>query len=92
LSHLIDRLVALTLKENPGEESKDIISHQRLFEELESCRLNEVEIPQLGYKTYNLTSLSAVQKDLLSRLEMGHLVEEKTVKQLKKEAIKTESV
>lgn len=92
LSHLIDRLLALSLKENPGKESKDIVSHQRLFEELEGCRLNEVEIPQLGYKTYSLTSPSIVQKDLLSRLGMGYLVGENTVRLLKEEAIKTEPV
>ena len=32
LSHMIDRLISLALKENPGKESKDVISHQRLFE------------------------------------------------------------
>ena len=92
LSHMIDRLISLALKENPGKESKDVISHQRLFEELAPCHLNEVEIPQLGYRTHNLTSLSAVQRDLLARLGMSHLVGEKTVKRLRKEAAKANLV
>ena len=81
LAHLIDRTLSLHLHEREGNESKEIVSHERLYEELAGCRLNHVKLsgqPSL----YILTEPTSRQKDLLERLGMKHLVEDAALKTL----------
>jgi len=74
LAHLIDRTLSLTLHEQRGQASNEIISHERLYEELSQCRLNCLEIGTSKLQAYKLTTPTTTQQDLLARLDMKHLV------------------
>lgn len=78
LGHLLDRTLSLALHAKTGDASKEIISHERLYEELSGCQLTRLRI---GPKQdlYRLTEPTVNQIDLLERLDMQHLVREETI-------------
>jgi transposase len=73
LAHLIDRTLALRLHKSPGNDTADIVSHERLYEELSECRLNHIRPPQ-GQSIYTLTEPKTKHGELLGRLGMSHLI------------------
>jgi len=81
LAHLIDHTLALYLHERAGNETTEIVSHERLYEEFTSCRLNHVKLSgQPSF--YRLTEPTSRQKDLLERLGMKHLIGDAALKTL----------
>lgn len=78
LGHLLDRSLSLALHAKRGDATKEIISHERLYEELGGCQLNRLRI---GAKQdlYRLTEPTAKQRELLERLDMQHLVQEERI-------------
>lgn len=78
LGHLLDRTLSLALHAKTGDATKEIISHERLYEELGDCQLNRLRI---GPKKdqYRLTEPTEKQVELLERLGMQHLVQEETI-------------
>lgn len=78
LGHLLDRTLSLALHAKTGDATKEIISHERLYEELGGCQLNRLRI---GPKKdlYRLTEPTENQVELLERLGMQHLVQEETI-------------
>ncbi len=74
LAHLIDRTLSLALHKQTGQVSGEVISHERLYENLDQCRLNCLEIGSSKLKAYKLTTPTVTQQDLLARLNMEHLV------------------
>ncbi len=82
LAYLIDRTLSLTLKENPGKCSAEIVSHEGLFRELSLCYLNRIEIKGKKKGTLSLTRPTPIQRDLLSRIGLSGLIEEEKIKDL----------
>lgn len=73
LAHLIDRTLAMRLHESPGNETADVVSHERLYDELATCKLNHMRTPQ-RQSIHTLTKPKATHKELLKRLGMSHLI------------------
>lgn len=73
LAYLIDRTLTLALHEKTGKESKEIVAHERLYEELAECRLNHLKIDGTNHSSYRFTTQTDQQKELLERLQMSHL-------------------
>ena len=92
LAHLIDRTLSLALHEQRGQISNEIISHERLYEQLGQCKLNCLEIGASKLQAYKLTTPTAIQQDLLTRLDMKHLVAASALDELSFEASKSSSV
>ncbi len=73
LAHLINRALTLRLHERPGNESKEIVSHESLYKELSRCQFDQIELKDTGESIFNMTILNSKQKDLLRRLGLTHL-------------------
>jgi hypothetical protein len=65
----------MLLHENPGKETAEVVSHERLYAELATCKLNRLRIPQ-QQSMYALTDSKATHRELLGRLEMSYLIDE----------------
>ena len=74
LAHLINRTLSLRLHLNPGAVSEDIISHERLYQELSDCQIDHIEVQNLSLSTYRRTRESPRQKELLERLGLQKLL------------------
>lgn len=73
LAHLINRSLTLRLHAHPGNASKDIVSHPRLYRELSGCQFDHIELKPTGASALNTTVLNDKQKDLLQRLNLTRL-------------------
>lgn len=82
LAYLIDRTLTLTMHERQGKASMEIVAHERLYEELGECRLNELTVAGSNLTAYTLTELSEKQRDLLERLQMSYLTTSTALQQL----------
>ena len=86
LAYLIDRTLTLALHQNKGNKSREIVAHERLYEELAECRLNHIKIAGTNQDIYRFTEQNEKQKELLERLRMSHLGTEAAVKNLSAKA------
>ena len=80
LGYLIDRTLTLRLHENTGSLTRDVVTHERLFEKLSTCQIDKIEVEQLGHCGYNLTRPSKEQKELLTRIMLKNLLNYKVEK------------
>jgi transposase len=74
LAHLINRTLTLRLHQTKGKKSSEIVSHERLYEELEECKLNRCRANFGPYEAYEMTEPTERQVELLERLGMRHLI------------------
>lgn len=63
----------MRLYESPGNETADVVSHERLYDELAECKLNHIRTGQ-QQNIHTLTKAKTKHKELLKRLEMSHLI------------------
>lgn len=82
LAYLMDRTLTLNLHERQGNASKDIVAHERLYKELDKCRLNQLKVADSEMTAYTFTESTEKQKDLLDRLQMTHLTTPAALQQL----------
>lgn len=73
LAHFINRALALRLHQCTGGVSKEVVSHEHLYQELSPCRIDHIRLDRDGASTINATILTERQKDLLNRLGLSHL-------------------
>jgi transposase len=74
LSHLINRTLSLRLHDQKGRLTKDIVSHERLFEKLSECMIDRISIENLDKEVYKATRLTEEQKELIARIGMNRLL------------------
>ena len=79
LSYLINRTLTMHLHENKDDKSKEIVAHQKFFKESSKCLLDYIEVKNIQQKKYNLTKLTAKQKELLQRVGLPSLINRKIV-------------
>jgi len=77
LSHLINRILTMRLHAYKGDISKKIIAHRKLFKESSQCKLDYIEVENIQQKKFNLTKLTAIQKELLNRIGFTNLINRK---------------
>jgi len=80
LGYLIDRTLTLRLHENLGSLTRDVVTHERLFEKLSSCQIDKIEVERSGHCAYNLTRPSKEQEELLTRIGLKDLLKYKVEK------------
>lgn len=76
LAYLLDRTLTLRLHEKPGECSREVVAHAKLYEKLESCRVNRTSVKGTGHETLGLTRPTAIQKELLERIGLTHVLKD----------------
>jgi transposase len=77
LAHLLNRTLTLWLHTNTGGEStKHIVSHESCYKELAGCQIDCIEVGNVGLSTYKMTRPTSQQKELLTRVEFTHLLEQ----------------
>ena len=81
LAHLLDRTISLALHAKPGQATKEIVSHEKLYEEFAECRLNHMKTSP-KQNSYRLTEPTDKHKELLERLGMQHLIGDAALKAL----------
>lgn len=74
LAHLINRTLTLWLHQTKGIKTSEIVSHERLYEELEECKLNRYQSELGSYESYEMTKPTEKHEELLKRLGMQHLI------------------
>ena len=79
LSYLINRKLILRLHSNTGKESKEIVAHEKFFEELSKCKLDYIEVENIGQKKFNMTKVTDSQRDLLGRVGLSNLASREIV-------------
>lgn len=82
LAYLLDRTLTLKLHENPGLESKHVVSHAKLYEILGTCLINRVGFEGTKQEVIGLTRPTDEQIDLLRRLDYKHLIGNSFVQEL----------
>ena len=68
LSHLINRTLTLHLHRQPGRLTKDVVSHEKLYQALSKCQIDHIRVKNVGIETCNLTYQTDDQKELLDRI------------------------
>jgi transposase len=81
LSHLINRTLTMRLHEHEGMVSKDIVAHERLYEELSDCQIDQIEVQNMDLSTYSMTRTTDAQEELLQRLGLTKLLASDIAKQ-----------
>lgn len=82
LAHIVNRTLSIALHKRRSGHNKEIVSHERLYEELEGCRLNHHRLEGVNQDFYKLTQPTKIQTELLNRLRMANLTTETAVKKL----------
>ena len=80
LAHLINRALTLRLHHNEGDATKDIVSHERLYEKLSDCQIDQIEVENVRLSTFNITRITTEQKELLNRIGLNHILSRDVVK------------
>jgi transposase len=83
LSYLINRTLTLRLHENEGNETKNVVSHEKLYKILSSCMIDHIVVENVGVSTYNLTRTTAEQIELLERIDFKKLISKNDMKKVK---------
>lgn len=80
LSYLINRTITLRLHKNKGHLTEGILTHEKLYEELSDCQIDDIEIKNVRLSTYNMTRPTPKQKELLERVGLTELLSHEIVK------------
>lgn len=68
LAHLINRSLTLRLHKHPGRITKDVVSHEMLYQKLSRCQIDQIIVKNIGISTCNMTAPTEEQKELLERI------------------------
>ena len=68
LSYLINRTLTLRLHRHPGKITRDVIAHEKLYQALSKCQIDQIKVKNIGIETCNLTYQTEDQAELLGRV------------------------
>ncbi len=80
LAHLFDRTLTLRLHKYPGDLTRDVVSHEKLYQKLSGCLIDRIEVENVGLSTYNFTRVTEEKKELLQRVGLENLLSRDVVK------------
>jgi transposase len=83
LSHFINRAIALRLHEQKGNLTEDIVSHEKAYQKLSGCMIDEVKVENIGMSNYSMTHPTSDQKELLDRIGLKNLLSKDIVKKIR---------
>lgn len=84
LSYLINKTLTLRLHKHKREMPKDIVFHESLYETLSHCQIDQIVVSNLNIKTFNITTPTNEQKELLDRVEMSLLLDNEGINKIRK--------
>ncbi len=82
LSYLINQTLTLRLHKHKGNATKEIVSHERFYQELSGCSIDRIEIKNVQKSKYSLTCPTNKQIEALNRVGLKHLLEDTMPKNL----------
>lgn len=68
LSYLINRTLTLRLHRHPGRATRDVITHEKLYQTLSKCQIDHIKVKNIGIETCNLTYQTEDQTELMGRV------------------------
>ncbi len=74
LSYLMDRTLTLRLHNKKGEITRDVVAHEKLYEKLSGCMIDQLKVANVGLSTFKMTPPTNEQRELLERIEMTKLL------------------
>jgi transposase len=79
LSHLINRTITLRLHNNKGNKTQEIVSHEKFYKILSGCQIDYIKVKNVNMSSYNMTEPVNEQKELLGRVGIMNLLDNKAV-------------
>ena len=77
LAHLLNRTLTLWLHTNTGgDTTKQIVCHESCYKELAGCQIDCIDVENVGLSTYKMTRPTPQQRELLTRVNLTHLLEQ----------------
>lgn len=80
LSQLINRTITLRLHDQPGKLTQEVVSHEKLYENLSDCMIDRIEVENAQLSTYSMTRPTDYQRELLQRIGLEDLLSSDIVK------------
>lgn len=80
LSYLINRTLTLYLHEQKGSLSKEVVAHERLYQELSDCQIDQIEVQNMQLSKHSMTRVTDTQIELLERVRLKKLLASDVVK------------
>ena len=82
LAYLINRTITLKLHKNKGEKTKDIVAHERFYQALSDCKIDQILIKNKNMLFYQMTQKNEMQTELLERASLKNLLDCTLLKQI----------
>ena len=80
LAHLLNRTLTLRLHTNKGgKTTKHIVAHESCYKALAGCQIDCIDVENVGLSTYKMTRPTSLQRELLTRLTLTHLLDQETL-------------
>lgn len=83
LAHLVNRTLILRLHKHPGDLTRDVVSHEKLYQKLSGCLIDHIKVENVGMSTYNMTKTTDEKKELLQRVGLENLLSNDVVKKVR---------
>jgi len=80
LAHLINRTLTLRLHKHKGSLSREVVAHERLYQTLSDCQIDQIEVKNMQFSKHSMTRVTDTQNELLERLELKKLLSSDVVK------------
>ena len=74
LSYLINRTITLRLHQHKGNISAYVVAHEKLYQTLSECQLNQLHVDNVKLTNHKLTCPTKEQIELLERLNLQQLL------------------
>ena len=65
-----------------GNLTKDIVSHEKLYEKLSGCMIDRINVENVDLSTYNISRTTVEQKELLDRISVDNLLSHYIIKKI----------
>jgi len=72
---LVNRTITLKLHKNKGENTKDIVAHERFYQALSDCKIDPILIKNKNMSFYQMTQQNETQTELLERASLKNLLD-----------------
>ena len=66
--------LTLRLHEHKGNITRDVVSHEKLYAQLEDCKINRIEVENVHQVTLNRTRTTSEQIELVERVGLEYLL------------------
>ena len=83
LAYLINRTLTLRLHRQPGQSTNAVVAHEKLYNKLAACQINQITVEPGALSTYTMTRPTHEHEELLARIGLTHLLAADIVKKMR---------